>query len=281
MIQQQQLQAQQLAEQQLAQQEAVASAQRKQSIFQVVFGFCSQMFRGSPQTAMGSQGKSLTDSAYDVEEAAYKAIENQGFHYESTYKRETVNRVGSEASAAIITDTTKACERFINKEGQLGDYGTYALSQIRSKPNSFADKIPSDISGYCPNYASMNKEERELYWVWILMSMAASESSCIPTNDNPNAPNGTAVGLFQVWKPVCPKARDLHKPNENIQCAVDLLAKEMENRDALKTPTSRGKEGTYWGPLRNDDWNTARGGDISGAQKTSALMKKYPYCTKK
>ncbi|MGE5085306.1 MAG: hypothetical protein ACM3MG_03335, partial [Bacillota bacterium] len=46
----------------------------------------------------------------------------------------------------------------------------------------------------------------------------------------------------------------------------------------LMTPTSKGSKGTYWGPLRSDDWNRARGGDIKGAQKTRAIMGKYRYC---
>ncbi|XGC80562.1 hypothetical protein ACES2L_14630 [Bdellovibrio bacteriovorus] len=277
MIQQQQIQAQQLAEQQAAQAEAAVDAQKKQNIFQLIFGFCSNMFRGQPQTAMGSQGKGLSDYAYNMGDAAYRAREEKGFVYEEGMDREIARRVGSEA-AVNISGFEKGCHQFINKEGQLGPWGSYALQQIKDKPNSFGDNVPSDITTWCPNYPKMSKNERELYWVWVLMSMSYSESSCNPVNDNPNAPNGTAIGLFQVWKPVCPKARNLHRPNENIQCAVDLLSKELENRDNLMTPTSRGREGTYWGPLRNDDWNKRRGGDISGAQKTRALMAKYPYC---
>ncbi|UOF00718.1 hypothetical protein [Bdellovibrio reynosensis] len=275
MLQQQQLQAQQLAEQQAAQAEAAASAQKKQGIFQLIFGFCSNMFRGSPNTAMGSQGKRLSDDAYSIGDAAYRARESQGFQYEQGIDRELARRVGSSAATGNFS---AGCNQFINKEGELGPWGSYALQQIKDKPQSFGENFPGDITNWCKDYGKMSKDQRELYWVWVLMAMSSSESSCNPTNDNRNAPNGTAVGLFQVWQPVCPKARDLHRPNENIQCAVDLLAKELQNRDTLMTPTSRGRQGTYWGPLRNDDWNKARGGDISGAEKTRAIMGKYPFC---
>ncbi|WP_172795283.1 hypothetical protein [Bdellovibrio bacteriovorus] len=275
MLQQQQAAAQTAANQALAAQEAQAAATQKQSIFQLIMGFCTNMFSGGgKQSAMGADSKKTEDNSYDVMDAAWAAREKEGFIYEKDLDRNVAREVGSDASAKMA----KGCDNFINKEGQLGSWGSYTLQQIKEKPDSFGENIPDDITKWCPNYPKMSKDQRELYWVWIIMSMASSESSCNPRNDNPNAPNGTAIGLLQVWKPVCPKARDLHVPYQNIQCGIDLLAKELQNRDTLMTPTSKGPEGTYWGPLRSDDWNKRRGGDISGAQKTRAIMSQYRYC---
>ncbi|KHD88665.1 MAG: hypothetical protein OM95_07620 [Bdellovibrio sp. ArHS] len=275
MLQQQAAQAQAAANQAVQAQQAQAEAVQKQSIFQLLMGFCTNMFSGGgKQTALGSDTKKVEDTSYDVMDAAWAAREKEGFIYERDLDRNVAREVGGD----VVAKLAKGCDNFINKEGQLGPWGSYTLQQIKEKPDSFGENIPDDITKWCPNYPKMSKDQRELYWVWIIMSMASSESSCNPRNDNANAPNGTAIGLLQVWKPVCPKARDLHIPYQNIQCGIDLLAKELQNRDTLMTPTSRGPEGTYWGPLRSDDWNKRRGGDISGAQKTRAIMSQYRYC---
>lgn len=273
MVQQQQAQMVAAQNAALEQQQAAADATQKQNIFQLILGLCPMMFGGS-KSAMGSTGDKLKDAAYEMEDAAWAAREKEGFIYEKNLDRNLAKEIGGDASAKFA----KGCDHFINKEGQLGAWGSYTLQQIKDKPDSFGLNVPDDITKWCPNYPKMTKDQRELYWVWIIMSMASSESSCNPTNDNRNAPNGTAIGLLQVWKPVCPKARDLHVPYQNIQCGVDLLAKELQNRDTLMTPTSKGSEGTYWGPLRSDDWNKRRGGDIAGAQKTRGLMSQYRYC---
>ncbi|WP_295905539.1 hypothetical protein [uncultured Bdellovibrio sp.] len=274
MVQQQQAQ---MAAVEAANQQAVqaqADATQKQNIFQLILGLCPLMFGGGSKSAMGNTGNKLQDAAYEMEDAAWAAREKEGFVYEKDLNRDLAREIGGDASAKFA----KGCDHFINKEGQLGAWGSYTLQQIKDKPESFGLNVPDDITKWCPNYPKMSKDQRELYWVWIIMSMASSESSCNPNNDNRNAPNGTAIGLLQVWKPVCPKARDLHVPYQNIQCGIDLLAKELQNRDTLMTPTSKGPEGTYWGPLRSDDWNKRRGGDIAGAQKTRGLMSQYRYC---
>lgn len=281
-IQQQQLLMQQAAQQQAlidkvkADQEAQQRAAQNQGLVSLATAMCSQLFGGSAstQTAMSSTGTNLEDTAYEMDTLAYESMEKQGFVDAPGMDQKFVRDIGMDASATL----QKGCSNFINAEGKLGPWGVYSLSLIQGKPESFGNNVPDDITKWCPRYPKMNKEQRDMYWVWILMSMASSESSCDPSQDNPNAPNGTAKGLFQVWKPVCPKARNLSRANENIQCAVDLLAKEMQNRDTLMTPTSKGSEGTYWGPLRSDDWNKRRGGDIAGARKTRGIMAKYRYC---
>lgn len=271
---QQQMLANQSAEALLANQQAAAEAAQKQTFFTAFMQLCPRLFGGSSGTAGGVTGSELSDEAYQVQSNLWAAREKEGYVYEKDLDRKTATEIGGDASAKMAS----GCNQFINKEGQLGPWGSWALQLIKDKPDAFGTNIPDDITKWCPNYPKMNKDQRELYWVWILMSMASSESSCNPRNDNKNAPNGTAVGLFQVWKPVCPKARDLHVPYENITCAVDLLSKELQNRDTLMTPTSKGSEGTYWGPLRSDDYNKRRGGDIAGAQKTRGIMSQYRYC---
>lgn len=279
-IQQQQLQMQAAIEAQNRAAEEMLKQQQFQAMSQMAIGACSALFKSSAETTTPDGGslESTEDLAYNTQVAAWDAIDKAPYTYGEKWNREEARAVGADSTLNF----GKGCDKFMNRDGQLGPWGQYALSLIKEKPEAFGDNVPDDISQWCPKYKNMKQGEdvskRELYWVWILMSMASSESSCDPRRDNPNAPDGVAKGLFQVWKPVCPKARNLSNPYENIQCAVDLLAKEMGKRDTIMTPTSKGREGTYWGPLRSDDWNKRRGGDIRGAQKTRAIMSKYRYC---
>lgn len=257
-------------------QQTQLNLEKGKGLFQFALQLCPALFGGSTSqsTAMGSTGTKLTEAANQMQDIMWAVREKSGFVKEKELDENVAEEVGMDADAQFA----KGCDNFINKEGKLGPWGSYTLQQIKDKPDSFGLNVPGDITKWCPKYPKMSKDEREMYWVWIVMSMAASESSCDAKEDNPNAPNGTAIGLLQVWKPVCPKARNLYVAYQNLQCGIDLLAKEMQRRDTLMTPTSKGREGTYWGPLRSDDWNKKRGGDIKGAQRTRGLMSKYRYC---
>lgn len=193
------------------------------------------------------------------------------------------NKEWNRANTAEIADARnvnypKGCEnRFIDKEGRLGPYGRTALAEIKSKPNSYVNNVPSDFATLCPRYKGMDNEKREQFWVWAFSSLAAPESSCNPNAANPNAPNGTAKGLFQLEKPLCDRfgeTGNLYNGHVNVRCAVRALASELRKRDTLTLC----KRGTYWGPLRCDDNNKARGGDIKGGMRFRALVSKFPGC---
>ncbi len=258
---------------QAAQLKAVQEQQSKAQILQLLVQSCPFFHKQSSQPMPGPE-KKIKKTARTVTDAAFEAREEEGFVYEKDLDQNISKAVGKDASATFA----EGCDHFMNKDGKMGPWGSWAFQLIKDKPKSFGANIPDDITKWCPNYPNMSKGQRDLFWVWTMMAMSSSESSCKPKNDNPNAPNGTAVGLFQLESRVCPKASDLHNPNQNITCAVDLLASELDSRDNLMTPTSKGSKGTYWGPLRSDDYNKKRGGDIKGAQKTRALMKEYRYC---
>ena len=275
------LHAQDAAANQLAlEQEQAAKNAQMGAALQIFFKYCPLMNTLPAQkTAMGKQGQDLKDTAQDVDDAMWEERNKAGNIYDdASIDHDTAMEVGHDIDANM----QKGCSQFMDNQGRMGPWGSWALQMIKDKPSSFGENVPDDIKKWCPNYPKMNTSQRELFWVWAMMSMASSEASCNPKADNPNAPNGTAIGLFQLEYNKCPKASrsrdDLHNPKHNITCAVDLLSNELQNRDSLMTPTSKGSRGTYWGPLRSDDWNKARGGDISGAQKTRSIMKKYRYC---
>ncbi|MBO9666987.1 MAG: hypothetical protein J7501_09255 [Bdellovibrio sp.] len=244
---------------------------------QVLFTACPYLNAApsAQKSAMGKDGAKIQKVADDTDAIMDKIADQNEFVYADSIDVGTATLIGRDVKATMAP----SCDRFMNEDGKMGGWGQKALSLIKGKPSSFGENIPGDIKQWCPNYPKMSSSQRELFWVWAMMSMASSEASCDAGAKNVNAPNGTAMGLFQLEYNKCPKARDLYNANDNIECAVDLLAKELENRDDLMTPTSKGKEGTYWGPLRSDDWNKKRGGDIKGARKTRAIMVKYRYCT--
>ncbi|MFM6927705.1 MAG: transglycosylase SLT domain-containing protein [Bdellovibrio sp.] len=258
-------------------QQQVAKNAQMGAMLQVFFKYCP--LTNTQTTAMGKKGQDLRDEARNIDDVMWDERSKAGNIYDdSMIDHDTALEVGHDIDANMQT----GCTQFMDNQGRMGPWGSWALQMIKNKPDSFGENVPDDIRKWCPNYPKMKPAQRELFWVWAMMSMASSESSCNPKADNKNAPNGTAIGLFQLEYNKCPKAAkrtdDLHNPKHNITCAVDLLSNELQNRDDLMTPTSKGSKGTYWGPLRSDDWNKARGGDISGAQKTRSIMKKYRYC---
>lgn len=253
--------------------EAAAAQKRAQNAAMIQAGVqaCSALFGGGNTI---SQAQRTANEAVEITSAAY---DEQGFQYAPGYNQPALRAMGASGS----TRFAGSCENFMNKEGKMKGWGFTALEGIKRHPASFGEKVPSDIARWCPNYAKFSKEERDLYWVWTLTSMASSESSCNPGANNTSAPNGTAYGLLQVEPKICPKADNLAVPTQNITCAVDRLADELDGRANLMTGTSSSPDrnrNTYWGPLRCDDYNRRRGGDIVGSLKTRCLMTQYTKC---
>ncbi|MBX3032644.1 MAG: hypothetical protein KF865_01885 [Bdellovibrionaceae bacterium] len=214
-----------------------------------------------------------------VGEQADKLNDYFGYQYEPSLDRQFAEQMGAE-----ITAHAPGCENnFINKEGRLGPWGRTALQEIRDRPQSYVKNIPPDVLRMCPNYGKFDEKKREQFWVWMFLSLAAPESSCKANAANKNAPNGVAKGLFQLEKPLCDRVGvygNLYEPHTNVRCAVKALGVELDRRDNLMSPTSKGSDSrrTYWGPLRNDHHNKQRGGDIAGAKKFENLLKQFKGC---
>ncbi len=263
-------QASQMSAAMAKQQAAAMRTQKSQALGGAIIGVCNALL-GSK---VGKNAETSRQIARNLDQQAYEERAARGYEYDREWSEESSREIGTAAHASFQA----GCDQFMNEEGKLGVWGDYALQLIRGKPDSFGDKVPTDITTWCPRYPSMGKEEREMFWVWAMASMASSESSCDPAAVGPRY-NGVPLGLFQVWKEMepdsCQSAENLLDPRENIRCAVDQLGMELANRGELMTA----ERITYWGVLRTDDWNLARGGDIEGAQKTRAIMKKYTYCT--
>ena len=220
-------------------------------------------------------------------------------YFDRTLGRERASRLGRTVDDGWNDrirniEAAKSCKQaFIDRNGKVGDWGRIARDEMLKVkgPNIYFQKEPfADAQDLCPNYGKFSAPEREAFWIGHFASLAQPESSCAPGAAG-RGPNGTAMGLFQLEptipyakrskpKPIdiaCPgmTAAKLYTSEENIRCAVRLFALEMQRRSSIMTP----RRETYWGPLRKDHWNAARGGDIKGARIYESLMRKLPGCT--
>lgn len=221
-----------------------------------------------------------SQTADEIEAAAYRANDEAGYQDDDSLDGDFRRSLGRDMAARF----TGSCQqKFIDKDGRLGPWGRIVRDEIRERKSEFVKNEPPDVMQMCPGYKNMDEKKREEFWIHAFMSLASPESSCNEGARNPNAPNGTAKGLFQLEKPVCDGVNvrgDLYDGQVNTRCAVRLLGVELARRDNLMSPTSRARDSrrTYWGPLRTDDHNRARGGDIQGAKKFRGLIAQFPGC---
>lgn len=271
-----------------AQVAGLQTAQQNQSLFRALGGICVGLLSSRGGSRANTQTRASTLPAVDESQNAADQIILR-LHRERTRQAPSFGeRIDREVSARVGTQATTTfaagCSQFIDREGRLGALGHTALDIIRDDVNrsSFSQNAPPDILQLCPGYRDMDEGQRDLYWVWILASMASAESSCNPNVAPVRARNGEAIGLFQLERTSCGSRNDeLREPALNIRCAVNMLATELRGRATLTSATSTGRVSqgaTYWGVLRNDDYNLARGHDIQGGQRARAMMSQYAYC---
>jgi hypothetical protein len=170
-----------------------------------------------------------------------------------------------------------SCDIFFKENGEPGSVGTALLAGVRENKSSFAGKVPKDMKFLCPNYSTMDEEQRNLFWVWVMMSMSSTESGCDPNAVNENAVHGPAIGLFQLGKDQCPNA-DLKNGIENSSCALKKFASEMSGRSTLIATSARSSDGaTNWAAVCKGSEKEC-GKNPGAVQKTIDMIKKYSAC---
>ena len=180
-------------------------------------------------------------------------------------------------------------QKFITKDGKLGQWGLETYGQIKAHSDSFLTRTPRDMPQFCPRFNSFSPDAKARFYTYLFMSMAQPESTC-----NPGAvgkgPNGSAIGLFQLETPACNRvgvhgsSQDLLQPKHNIDCAVALLGSELDKRGSITVGTSRGFTGTYWATLRSDAVQRAASSngiirqDGNAAKATASLLGQFKEC---
>ena len=175
---------------------------------------------------------------------------------------------------------TKCNQLFISKDGGLGEAGREIRDAVQNHGSQCLYN-DIDVSSVCPNYRSFNLKEKDAFWVYAFASIAHKESSCLPSNQNPNGTNDVADGLFQMEfsytaRRSAGRDPDLCKtsgphPSGDIkfqaQCSISVL---RDTNCRLGWPLD-GPHG-YWHLLRSNA--KSKNGTIVD------LIKKFPGCYK-
>lgn len=149
------------------------------------------------------------------------------------------------SSAETQLNAGNACSNFV-QGGTLGPWGQQVIREMQSGNYLNLQRGTNiSVSNICPNYQYMTTDQQDHFWILVLSSLAFKESSCKPTNSNPNATHGTARGLFQLTDSFC-QGRDVNNPSVSINCAMSMLDQQMS-----KTNASLFDLNSYWEDLRN------------------------------
>lgn len=143
-----------------------------------------------------------------------------------------------------------ACTKFIGADGEFGPWGTYLMGKLSpgQHPSLFAEN-QADLAKVCPNFSSMNVEEKKNFWVWLVASMANYESSC-KEKIKAKGVNGIAAGLLQLhlgkeYAYGCKRGINSLDARDNLECGMTIL-----NRDIKRTGKIFPSKNNYWHVLR-------------------------------
>lgn len=184
------------------------------------------------------------------------------------------------------------CVNFINASGNLGPYGkeirNYLLEAGNQNENFFRNEMPGMVEdpGVCPKWSKFTINERILFWVWMMTSIAHAESSCDATKVNMGKvidPSDRPRGLFQLntrkakraWRgPNCgfpSEEKHVYNPRNNIRCSMDIMDEIL-----------KGKQGEYESNGKiyptNSYWRELRPKIKPAGGKIGKLMKTFPLC---
>ncbi|MGE5086276.1 MAG: hypothetical protein ACM3MG_08250 [Bacillota bacterium] len=118
----------------LEQQTAARNAQMG-AMLQIFFQYCPLMNTLPAQkTAMGKMGQDLKDEARGIDDVMWNERSKAGNIYDdSMIDHETALEVGHDIDANMQT----GCTQFMDNQGRMGPWGSWALQFIKDKPDSF------------------------------------------------------------------------------------------------------------------------------------------------
>jgi hypothetical protein len=142
----------------------------------------------------------------------------------------------------------------------------------RQENNFFLTKPPTDMEDFCPRFAGLRIEEREVFWIALFNEIARHESAFIPltaSDEGAYDPANKGVissGLSQISlrssKAACYQERgcslvkkqaDLFQPDKNLRCAVGIMSCLSESAGCLSCKKGGKWKGiaAYWSTLRD------------------------------
>lgn len=156
-------------------------------------------------------------------------------------------------------------------EGQHRDgvlWTTHTLRQLEKIQKNFLETIPTDLNIFCPNYASLNREQRKYFWTFLISMMTRFESNFDPNasyeegfDDSGGAPV-VSRGLLQIsfessksYDCGFTSAEQIHDPYKNLTCGLNILKKWIPADRSIAGYANNSWRGgaRYWSTLRAAD----------------------------
>lgn len=136
-----------------------------------------------------------------------------------------------------------------------------AKNVLVNQTNRIIDLEIGDIETFCPNYLTLNDDEKNEFFAHLIASMAQFESA-YRTDQTFEENNGNiSTGLLQIsYKSISPKYRDygcanvrstedLKDPQKNIQCGLGIMTALVSDVGYLSKSAHQGAS-AYWSTLR-------------------------------
>ncbi|ARO14797.1 hypothetical protein BVG79_01451 [Ketogulonicigenium robustum] len=129
------------------------------------------------------------------------------------------------------------------------------LDALRTEGAPLLSEVPSDISTWCPGYATASEDDRAAFWAGLFSALARHESTW-----NPQAVGGGGrwFGLVQIAPATAQghgcdakSGTALQDGTSNLECAV-RIATSAVTRDGV-VATGRGGLAADWGPFTNPE----------------------------
>jgi len=169
-------------------------------------------------------------------------------------------------SGLLAVTPVMACDDYASWRQVNEDCAWTTATEEAVIHSSLPQRIPTDVTSFCPNYANLDPLHRSRFWVGLLSAMARPESNYNPAAtytesfDDGSGNRVISRGLLQIsiesanqQRYACgiEKDEDLHIPRVNLQCGVKILEAWVVNDNVIASyqKPSRGG-GRYWSVLR-------------------------------
>lgn len=151
----------------------------------------------------------------------------------------------------------------------------FTLESLKTDGADLLASKPKDIERFCPRYASLNEEQRLIFWARFVSILAEQESSFDPLEITPTpsvGPDVFSTGLLMIslsssrssfYGCKMVQTQDhLFFWRRNLGCAIKIMNRLMKQDQAISwDPTQNSWKGLarYWEPLRDSRLKSAKG----------------------
>lgn len=127
------------------------------------------------------------------------------------------------------------------------------IAAIATEDANLAARVPADVEGWCPGYATASLNDRRAFWSGLLSAVAKYESSWNPAA---SGGKGRYIGVMQIspksaanYNCDATSSKALKDGAANLQCAVKIMARQV-GRDGVVAGEGKKGIGRDWMPLR-------------------------------